>query len=969
MSAFYQVRTHQLKALGIEVQEYRHSTTGAQHFHLSADDDHNAFMVAFRTVPTDSTGVAHILEHTVLCGSERYPVRDPFFMMIRRSLNTFMNAFTSSDWTAYPFASQNKKDFHNLLDIYLDAVFFPNLHPLDFAQEGHRFDFAKEGNAQSDLVYKGVVYNEMKGAMSSPTSVLWQKFTEALFPSVTYHYNSGGEPVDIPELTHEALVAFHQRHYHPSNAVFFTYGNIPASEHHEKWQAQALGRFNTHLLPVMVGDEQRYSEPQQVSAQYALDEADTSRKTHIVLGWLLGRNQDVRDVLRGHLLSMVLLDNSASPLRYILETTELGTAPSPLCGLQDDFKEMIFSAGLMGSEAESAAEVEALILDELSRLVREGVDPEHLSAMLHQLELGQREIGGDGYPFGLQLFLRGLPAAIHGGDVMDLLDIDNALNELRAELANPRFIPDLIQHWLLDNPHRVRLVLSPDTTLNTALADAEKARLSAIQATLSDEQKQEILAQAEALDLRQAEEDDPEILPKVTKEDIPNDIAKFVGRSTYCHHLKTTLSEAGTNGIVYQQVILDLPELTAETREHLPILIGAMTDLGVGTEDYLTTQMRQASLTGGISAGLSISAPIDDPLSASAKMVLSGKALNRNGVALSQLLQDTLFDVRVDEIERLRELIGMWRASSEQSLTSNGHALAMTAAVAHKGRSATWAHQNGGLQGVVRLKALDERLKHDSELEALSAGLKSAHERLLQAPRQALLVGERDELHSLMDHLNQDWQKLGANTQNAGVFDIPLAPVVAGQAWVTSTRVHFCAQAHDAVPWTHEEAPLLSVLSGVLRNGYLHPNIREKGGAYGGGASYDAESASFKLYSYRDPRLLETFDIFDGALAWLLSSSAKPELVEEAILGVIGAMDKPSSPAGEAKKLFHLDLIGKTHSARMAWRKGVISATLSDVRRVAETYLSETGKTRAVLTHESGAKTLADSLGFKVFEV
>jgi Zn-dependent M16 (insulinase) family peptidase len=181
--------------------------------------------------------------------------------------------------------------------------------------------------------------------------------------------------------------------------------------------------------------------------------------------------------------------------------------------------------------------------------------------------------------------------------------------------------------------------------------------------------------------------------------------------------------------------------------------------------------------------------------------------------------------------------------------------------------------------------------------------------------------------------------------------------------------VHFCAQAHDAVPWTHEDAPLLSVLSGVLRNGYLHPNIREKGGAYGGGASYDAESASFKLYSYRDPRLLETFDIFDGALAWLLSSAAKPELVEEAILGVIGAMDKPSSPAGEAKKLFHLDLIGKTHSARMAWRKGVISATLSDVRRVAETYLSETGKTRAVLTHESGAKTLADSLGFKVFEV
>jgi Zn-dependent M16 (insulinase) family peptidase len=718
----------------------------------------------------------------------------------------------------------------------------------------------------------------------------------------------------------------------------------------------------------MVADEQRYIEPQQVSANYALDEADVSRKTHIVLGWLLGKNQDVRDVLRGHLLAMVLLDNSASPLRYVLETTELGTAPSPLCGLQDDFKEMIFAVGLMGSEAESAEDVERLIIDELSRLVREGVDPEHLSAMLHQLELGQREIGGDGYPFGLQLFLRGLPAAIHGGDVVALLDIDNALNELRSELANPRFIPDLIQQWLLDNPHRVRLVLSPDTTLNAALVDAEKARLATIQATLSDTDKQAIVQQAEALEARQAEEDDPEILPKVTQEDIPSDIARFSGRSSYCHHLKTTLSDAGTNGLIYQQIIMDLPTLTAESRVHLPILIGAMTDLGVGKADYLTTQMRQASLTGGISAGMSVSAPIHDPLTAQAKVVLGGKALNRHGLDLANLLQDTLFDVRVDELERLRELIAMWRASSEQSLTSNGHALAMTAAIAHKGRSATWAHQQGGLEGFLRLKALDDRLKNDSELEAFSASLKATHDVLLNAPRQALLIGEGDELLSLMDHLSDHWNKLGGDTKRAGDFELPLAEALAGQAWVTSTRVHFCAQAHDAVPWTHPDSPLLSVLSGVLRNGYLHPNIREKGGAYGGGASYDAESASFKLYSYRDPRLQETFEVFDGALAWLLSDAAKPELVEEAILGVIGAMDKPSSPAGEAKKLFHLDLAGKTYTARMNWRKGVISANLSEIRRVAETYLTEAGKTRAVLTTETGASIATEQLGFTRFE-
>lgn len=217
------IRKHQIESLDLTVEQYEHVQTGALHYHLAADNAENVFMVALRTVPMDSTGVAHILEHTALCGSERYPVRDPFFMMIRRSLNTFMNAFTSSDWTAYPFASENKKDFQNLLQVYMDAVFFPNLDPLDFAQEGHRLGFSEMENPESQLEYKGVVFNEMKGAMSSQGSVLWQAFSEALYPTNTYHYNSGGEPRDIPDLSYEDFVAFHKHHYHPSNAVFMTF--------------------------------------------------------------------------------------------------------------------------------------------------------------------------------------------------------------------------------------------------------------------------------------------------------------------------------------------------------------------------------------------------------------------------------------------------------------------------------------------------------------------------------------------------------------------------------------------------------------------------------------------------------------------------------------------------------------------------------------------------------------------------
>ncbi len=232
--AFVAIRQQNIESLNIRVEQYEHKKTGAVHYHLASDNSENVFLVALRTVPQDSTGVAHILEHTALCGSKRFPVRDPFFMMLRRSLNTFMNAFTSSDWTAYPFASQNRKDFDNLLQVYLDAVFFSRLDPLDFAQEGHRVEFAEPGNPDSELVFKGVVFNEMKGAMSSISSALWSKMCEHLFPTSTYHYNSGGDPQHIPDLSYEQLQAFYRSHYHPSNAIFMTFGDIEASDAPER---------------------------------------------------------------------------------------------------------------------------------------------------------------------------------------------------------------------------------------------------------------------------------------------------------------------------------------------------------------------------------------------------------------------------------------------------------------------------------------------------------------------------------------------------------------------------------------------------------------------------------------------------------------------------------------------------------------------------------------------------------------
>ena len=480
--AFQHLRSHPIPALRLEFQEYRHRATGARHLHLAADDPHNAFMVAFLTVPQDSSGIAHILEHTALCGSQRYPVRDPFFMMIRRSLNTFMNAFTSSDWTAYPFASQNKKDFNNLLDVYLDATFFPLLNESDFAQEGHRLEFAQPDNPQSELLFKGVVFNEMKGALSSPVQRLGQELQHRLFPTTTYHHNSGGDPTVIPDLTHAQLKAFHARHYHPSNAIFLTYGDIPAAEHQARFETQALHQFQALPLDLAIPDERRYTAPVTDLIHYPLDGTDDlSDQTHIVLGWLLGPITDPMATLRARLLSDVLLDNSSSPLRHALETSQLGTAPSPLCGFDTATREATFVCGLEGSNPEAAEAVEQLIFDVLHQVVAQGAPQEAIDAALHQLELSEREITGDGFPYGLRLIMEALTPAIHGADPLPALDSDPLLEQLRAESRDPDFIPRLVRQLLLDNPHRVRLTMAPDAELSAKQAAAEQERLAAIQ--------------------------------------------------------------------------------------------------------------------------------------------------------------------------------------------------------------------------------------------------------------------------------------------------------------------------------------------------------------------------------------------------------------------------------------------------------------------------------------------------------
>jgi len=955
--AFTHVGSREVPSLKLEVQRFRHLKTGAEHIHLASDNPENVFLVALRTVPRDSTGVAHILEHTALCGSEKYPVRDPFFLMIRRSLHTFMNAFTSSDWTAYPFASQNRKDFDNLLDVYLDAVFFARLDELDFAQEGHRLEFAEPDNPHSPLTYKGVVYNEMKGAMSSIHSILWQGLTKYLYPTTTYHYNSGGDPACITDLSYRQLVDFYRTHYHPSNAIFMTYGDIAAHEHQRKFEDQVLNRFERLDEVIAVAPEKRYLAPLRVQEAYALDEPDTRARTHVVLGWLLGQTTDLLANMEAHLLNSVLLDNSASPLLHALETSDLGTAPSPMCGLDDSHLELLFACGLEGSEPEHAAAVEELVLATLREVAEQGVPADQVEAALHQLELKQREIGGDGYPYGLQLILTALASATHRGDPAALIDLDPVLAELRERIRDPDYIKRLTRSLLLDNPHRVRLDLYPDTAIPARREAAERAQLDAIRAALDERQCQEIVARAKALAERQARVDDDDILPRVELSDVPAEMPYVAATTRSTAPVPLTSYGAGTNGLVYQQLILELPQLDEAQIDLLPIYTSCLPDLGVGELDYLATQRWQAAVSGGVNAYASVRGLPDDVQALRGHLVLSTKGLAVNQKQLSRLLDATLNQVRFDELERLRDLIAQQRARLENSVTGHGHSLAMTAAAARFSNGALLQHRWGGLQGIRELKQLDTRLDDPRQLQTLADQLRAIHQRILAAPRQCLVVAEPEQLPTFQAQFVAALSPRPAADHQG--FGRPALCEPSNQLWTTGTQVNFCARAYPTVPMDHPDAAPLSVLGGFLRNGYLHTAIRERGGAYGGGASQDNGIAAFRFFSYRDPRLTETLADFDRALDWLASGSHAPRRVEEAILGVIAGLDKPGSPAGEAKQTFHAELHGRDRARRERFRSRVLQVGLDDLRRVAAGYLIPERASTAVITAPDRTAQLA----------
>ena len=1008
-SEFELLEHRHIEALSMDVLISQHVKTGAMHYHLAHPSDENAFLVGFRTQPMDSKGEAHVLEHVALCGSEKFPVRDPFFSMIKRSLNTFMNAMTAADWTAYPYATQNKNDYFNLLAIYLDASFFPNIHPLDFAQEGIRVEL----DADDKPEFKGIVFNEMKGAMSDEIDQLYHTVAHHLFPTTTYHYNSGGDPADIPDLTHNELVEFHQSHYHPSNSVIMSFGNIPVRETQTKIHDDALTRFAAGKKHVS-RPEVRFSAPIIATDTYTADEAG-DHQTHHVIAWLLPSITDPKQRLALRLLEGVLIEHAGSPLRAYLDSHPLGKAPSPLLGLDDSHYEMVFYTGLRGSEAEHAEAVEQGIIDLLTQVASQPVDDETIETILHQIEIDQRHIGGDSMPYGLNLLLEGFSTAIHDGNPLDVWEVDEHLLWLREQVKDKQWLPNLIKHHLLDNNHRVRVTLTPDSEKSARLAAAEQVRLDTIAMDMSADDKSILKQQALDLAARQAAPDDLSLLPKVGLEDVPADISFKQGsqKQIMLSGEQSTLFEyeAGTNGLYYYQVIVPLTDaINPENADSiykqlpandvinhplLPVYLALLSELGTDSMDAYELQAKQAAHSSGVTARVSQRTSIDDSQTITSYFVMATRALNRKPEAID-LLKEVMEHSVFTEHARIKEILQSRQASWQSRLSSAGHAYALQTASRAMSRQAQLEYVRSGLPA---LGALKEFLTHASEDEALwdqlATSLMDLHQRLLSLPKHAAIICEAEQTERLSNLIVESWQDSDAPkfdaTAQLSAANIPIEfsglsldsalngetdvtqslesnPIVEDLAWLVATNVYHNASAYTVPAADHPDTAALMVLAPYLRNGYLHSAIRERGGAYGGGAGYDANACAFKFFSYRDPNCNETFAHFDASIEWLLNEPQTDEQLEEAILGIVSGMDKPGSPAGEAIKACFANLHHRGADWQRKMRAAILAVTINDLQRVAQQYLQGQEYVRAVLAPYDKEEAVKE-LGFKVCKI
>ena len=928
---FELVKAVEIHELQCSLRELVHEPTGARVMHIANEDPENLFCLSFQTLPETSDGVAHILEHTVLCGSKKFPVKDPFFAMSRRSLNTYMNALTGPDFTCYPAATQVPKDFYNLLEVYLDAVFKPNLNEFSFLQEGHRLEFANPEDPHSSLEFKGVVYNEMKGAMASSTTRLIEAVNEALFPDLTYGINSGGDPKIIPQLTYRQLCEFHQKFYHPSRCLFFFYGSMPLEQHLDFIAKNALDGINKAQPLPPIPLQPRFKHPKKLELSYPIaHDEEVKDKTLIAFGWLTCHILEQLDLLALSILEIILMDTDASPLKMAL--LKSGLCKQVSAYINPEITEVPYVILLKGCNPEHADELESIIMKTLKKIVNQGIPLQAVENAIHQQEFHRSEITGGSTPFGLSLFMRSALMEQHGAEPEDGLTIHSHFEQLRKKnLEDPQYLTGLITKYHLNNPHFVKIVMTPDKSLGDKESEETKEILEKIRQELTEKEKKNIIKKSIQLKnfQKKLEETDINILPKVSLEDVSKKARQFSLIQEKAGNLQVFHHTCFTNEIVYADLIFDLPFLNEEELPYVRLLTLLMNQMGCGGRNYSDNLDYIQANIGNVGATLSMNLQAADHRIFSPALYLSGKALHRKASKLFSLIHDMASSIDFTDIPRLKEVILKHFTALQSSINQSALRYAIGLSASQLDIPSAISNVWNGLEHFWFIRDIAQHI--DQKLKPLSERLENLKTKLLCLENPHLIVtcdsAMYDELKGNgfygLEHI--ETRPFTPWKENFSITKVP------SQGRIIASPVSFTSKVIKTVSYTHPDAPALNVASFLFDNMTLHASLREQGGAYGGGAVCNSLSGNFYFYSYRDPNISSTLEAFDESVKKIMKGKFEDSDLEEAKLEMIQAMDAPLSPGSRGELAYEWYREGKTFEVRQAFRDRLLSLKKMDV--------------------------------------
>ncbi len=943
---------------------WRHTPTGARLLSCLNKDENKVFGVSFRTPPADSTGVAHILEHSVLCGSEKYPVKEPFVELLKGSLQTFLNAFTYPDKTCYPVASANLKDFRNLTEVYLDAVFFPRITEDIFRQEGWHME---PENGEDRFIFKGVVYNEMKGAFSSPESVLARHCLHALFPDTVYSLESGGDPEVIPSLSYAAFKDFHRRYYHPSNAYFYFWGDDNEEERLAMLDV-VLRPFTMQETPPPIEAQRFLSAPQSTSVTFAASEED---KGMAVVNWLGPEVTDVEQGLAFRMLEHLLLGMPASPLRRALIESGLGEDIAGQ-GLETELRQLCFDAGLKGIAVEDAPKVEALILQCLEHLVKEGLPPEEVEAAVNSVEFALRENNSGRFPVGLAVMLRALATWLHDGDPLAPLRFEAPLTAIKNKIsAGERYFENLIQRWLLDNPHRITVSLVPDTTLENRLEEEENAKLAALAAALTPGDRARLAQETESLRAWQAQPDTPEALaaiPRLRVEDLPPRNAPIPTDALGPSMPAASFHPLPTNGIIYAEAAFDADCVPQELIPLLPLFGRALLEMGTRKKSFVELNMAIAGKTGGMDVDTLFLSHASDRRPVS-RLILSGKSAPDKVEELFDLMGEVLVEGELEDQERFSRMVLEEKARQEHSLVPAGHMVVAARLRAALSGSGLLAERTGGVSYLAFLRNLAKRVigQWDDVLRELEA----LRRVLLHSGGAQLNITAGPEQRGLLEPLCALlYRRLPAHSpgkQPARADNA--ANIPASEALILPAQVNYVGKGINLFDAGYAWHGSASVILKYLRTGYLWEKVRVQGGAYGCMCGLDRMNGAFFMVSYRDPNILTTLDVYNATAAYLARHTISREELHASIVGAIGELDSYLLPDAKGAAAFARSLCGDTESLRQRLREEILGTTAAHFQEFGKVLEAFSAKGRICALGGAALERAAQEQGWHVEKI